>query len=334
MRVTIICYEAAQAFSAPAFFPHTACSSSKITAQFVPTDTAPPTTSLPVQDPPDVSVATASKSPTTITSAASGMGLPEGGSGAQEVMHNDVTQESHDPDNMGSPTPQDAGGQQNRFGTQSYNRNETPGEQSQDRNQDTSSAAALASSGSRVDNSGNDPAHPPEFPAQGGGDEREPANYPGNLQELGNAPSDTITSNAKPDQSDPTPPANAPTTTTTTATTMAIALDTPTPAREPLPVVTGGNREPTALSTFKRHMVDTATYSSDDDDVFLPNPPPTREQAGSCTVPVGTGDGVGQEGGGAVVIGTRKEEGEEGGEGDGRQEKGQGSPPEAKTGKW
>jgi hypothetical protein len=59
---------------------------------------------------------------------------------------------------------------------------------------------------------------------------------------------------------------------------------TPTNEGGPVPVISGAN-EPSALSSFKRHMGE--TYSSDDDDVFLPNPP-SKTQADKCIVAMDT----------------------------------------------
>ena len=54
-----------------------------------------------------------------------------------------------------------------------------------------------------------------------------------------------------------------------------------------VPVIVGSN-EPTALSSFnRRHMAE--TYSSDDDDVFLPDPP-SKSQADRCIVAMDTGE--------------------------------------------
>lgn len=88
----------------------------------------------------------------------------------------------------------------------------------------------------------------------------------------------------------------------------------PVPDIEAVPVIKGTN-EPTALSSFRRHMCE--TYSSDDDDVFLPNPP-SKSQADKCIVAMDTE--VGEERGVAginlqaprvVVTPDREEEGEE-----------------------
>lgn len=69
------------------------------------------------------------------------------------------------------------------------------------------------------------------------------------------------------------------------------SLPKPTPAAttltnqgEVVPVIKG-TKEPMALSSFKRHMCE--TYSSDDDDVFLPNPP-SKSQADKCIVSMDT----------------------------------------------
>lgn len=81
-----------------------------------------------------------------------------------------------------------------------------------------------------------------------------------------------------------------------------------------VPVIIGSN-EPTALSSFnRRHMAE--TYSSDDDDVFLPNPP-SKGQADQCTAESGVGLQAPQ----IVVIPDRGEEEEE--EEQGKQEKGE-----------
>ncbi len=50
------------------------------------------------------------------------------------------------------------------------------------------------------------------------------------------------------------------------------------------PVIISPKR-PQAVNTLKRHVYE--TYSSDDDDVFLPNPP-SKSQADKCTVTMGT----------------------------------------------
>ena len=49
-------------------------------------------------------------------------------------------------------------------------------------------------------------------------------------------------------------------------------------------------KQPAVISTLKRHTYE--TYSSDDDDVFLPNPP-SKSQADKCIVAMATEDGVG-----------------------------------------
>ena len=85
--------------------------------------------------------------------------------------------------------------------------------------------------------------------------------------------------------------------------------------------IAGATKEPTALSTFKRHMCE--TYSSDDDDVFLPNPP-SKSQADKCILSM-----EGEEGGGAsrkipdiaVVSPVREQEPDE--EGEGEEEEGE-----------
>lgn len=59
---------------------------------------------------------------------------------------------------------------------------------------------------------------------------------------------------------------------------------TPTNPSGVVPVIMG-TKEPTALSSFKRHIGE--TYSSDDDDVFLPNPP-SKTQADKCIVAMDT----------------------------------------------
>lgn len=78
--------------------------------------------------------------------------------------------------------------------------------------------------------------------------------------------------------------------------------------------VTRAPQKPTALSTFKRHMCE--TYSSDDDDVFLPNPP-SKSQADKCIVSMAaegeeTGEDVGEMSTGKTppVIVVTNEEGE------------------------
>ena len=69
---------------------------------------------------------------------------------------------------------------------------------------------------------------------------------------------------------------------TTTVTKSHIAAPTNQMRVEPV-----GKAPTTALSSFKRHMCE--TYSSDDDDVFLPNPP-SKSQADRCLVSTETSE--------------------------------------------
>ena len=66
---------------------------------------------------------------------------------------------------------------------------------------------------------------------------------------------------------------------------------TPINQVEPVPVTTALKR-PAAINALKRHTYE--TYSSDDDDVFLPNPP-SKSQADKCIVAMVTEDEVGRE---------------------------------------
>ena len=213
-------------------------------------------------------------------------------------MQNDVTPESHDPGMAGSSRALVTYDNSNEVDSQSQIRNQPPSLYHQDQNLDAPSAGAGSHGNTTHAGNISDTAQADNYGDTAHAAHQSPRKQTNTEQEVSNQHSDAPNLAAKISSSEHVTPE-----TDQSNPSLKAAVDTappPTTVTQDEPPVKDTSKPPTGLSSFKRHMVET-TYSSDDDDVFLPDPP-SKSQADRCTISADTEEGEGEGEGGASPV--------------------------------